>query len=205
MMELFGLNLDELEVSQIGSWPLFLRVSLIIIVSLLTLWFGYLSSLSGQLNDCERFTQKIEHAKLAFSEAQFQASNLDAYKKEVAIVEAQLASLSEELPQQNELAGFLDDASQQAASTGVKLIAVQPLRDTNQGFYSETEVSLKITGNYNALGAFASNIAGMKRIVTIHDFKLKKSDGANENADGGILEFDLNSKTYWAGKDRHLR
>ncbi len=202
-MELFGVNLEELEIAQLGSWPPFLRIALIIIFSLSTLWLGYLSSLSGQLNECARLAHKIEQAKIAFSEAQFQASNLDAYKKEVEIVEAQLASLSEELPQQNELAGFLDDASQQAASTGVKLIAVQPLKDTNKGFYSETEVSLKIKGNYNALGAFVSNVAGMRRIVTIHDFKLKKSD--TENSDGGLLEFDLNSKTYWAGKDRHLK
>jgi type IV pilus assembly protein PilO len=204
-MELFGINVEELEVAQLGSWPLFLRVILILFFSALTLWLGYLSSLSGQLDECEQLVQKIEHAKIAFSEAQFQASNLDAYKKEVGIVEAQLASLSEELPQQNELSGFLDDASQQAASTGVKLIAVQPLKDTNKGFYSETEVSLKITGNYNALGAFVSNIAGMKRIITIHDFKLKKSDRANEHIEGSVLEFDLHSKTYWAGKDRQLR
>ena len=204
-MELFGIDLEELEVAQLGSWPLLLRVTLILVFSVLTLWLGYLSSLSGQLDECEQLVQKIEHAKIAFSEAQFQASNLDAYKKEVGIVEAQLRSLSEELPQQNELAGFLDDASQQAASTGVKLIAVQPLKDTNKGFYSETEVSLKITGNYNALGAFVSNIAGMRRIITIHDFKLKKGDRANENIEGGMLEFDLHSKTYWAGKDRHLR
>ncbi len=203
-MELFGVNLEELEIAQLGSWPPFLRITLIIIFSLATLWLGYLSNLSGQLNDCALLVQKIEHAKRAFSEAQFQASNLDAYKKEVKIVEAQLASLSEELPQQNELAGFLDDASQQAASAGVKLIAVQPLKDTNKGFYSETEVSLKIRGDYNTLGVFVSNMAGIKRIVTIHDFKLTKSEGS-ENTDSGLLEFDLNSKTYWAGKDRHLK
>ena len=149
--------------------------------------------------------QKIEQAKIAFSEAQFQASNLETYKKEVKIVEAQLASLSEELPQQNELAGFLDDASQQAASSSVKLIAVQPLKDTSKGFYSETEVSLKITGNYNALGAFLSNAAGMKRIVTIHDFTLKKIESLNADIDKDSLEFDLYAKTYWIGKDRRLR
>ncbi len=204
-MELFGINLEELDIAQLGSWPPFLRIALIIIFSFSTLCFGYLSSLNGQLNECALLAQKIEQAKIAFAEAQFQASNLEAYKKEVEIVEAQLASLSEELPQQNELAGFLDDASQQAASTGVKLIAVQPLKDTSKGFYSETEVSLKITGNYNALGAFVSNVAGMKRIFTIHNFTLKKIEGVNESLDKDLLEFDLNSKTYWAGKDRHLR
>ena len=204
-MDFFGVNLEELEVAQIGGWPSFLRGLLIIFSSLLTVWFGYVWSVSVKLNECEVLAQKIEHAKRAFADAQFQASNLDAYEKEVGVVIGQLASLSEELPQQNELTGFLDDASQQAASTGVKLIAVQPLKDANKGFYSETEVALKITGHYNAIGAFASNIAGMKRIVTIHDFKLKKSEGANENIDGGILEFALNSKTYWAGKDRRLR
>ncbi len=204
-MELFGVNLEELEIAQLGSWPPLLRIALIVIFSLSTLWLGYLSSLSGQLNECALLVQKIEQAKIAFSEAQFQASNLEAYKKEVKIVEAQLASLSEELPQQNELAGFLDDASQQAASSSVKLIAVQPLKDTSKGFYSETEVSLKITGNYNALGAFLSNVAGMKRIVTIHDFTLKKIESLNADIDKDSLEFDLYAKTYWIGKDRRLR
>ena len=204
-MELFGINLEELEMAQMGSWPPFLRITLIVIFALLTLCLGYLSNLSGRLHDCARLTLEIESAKKSFSEAQFQASNLDSYKKEVRIVESQLGSLSEELPQKNELSGFLDDTSQQAASTGVKLIAVQPMKDTNKGFYSETEVSLKIIGDYNALGDFVSKIASVKRIVTIHDFKIKKSDAINENTDRTSLEFDLNSKTYWAGNDRPLK
>lgn len=201
-MELFGVNLDELETAKIGSWPAFLRVFLMIVACLLTLWFGYVVALSGQLEAGAVLVQKIEHSKKAFAEAQFKVANLDAYKKEVKIVEAQLDALSESLPQQNELAGFLDDASQQAASSGVKLVAIQPLKDANKGFYSETEVSLKITGNYNALGAFVSNIANMKRIVTIHNFKMTKNENAVDNMDKNALDFDFASKTYWAAKSR---
>lgn len=204
-MELFGVDLEELEIAQVGNWPLFLRISVMVIFGMVTLWLGYVSDLSDKLDKCKALTEKIESSKKAFADAQFKVANLESYKKEVKIVQEQLALLSEELPQQNELAGFLDDASQQAASSGVKLIAIQPLKDANKGFYSETEVSLKMTGDYNALGAFASNIAGMKRIVTIHNFQIKKNENPDDGISKGSLEFDFSSKTYWAAKSRNTR
>ncbi len=198
-MEILGVDLEELEIDHIGSWPFFLRIAMIGFFCFLTAWLGYMSSVNGRLDDYAFVTRKIESLKKSFAESEFKAANLDAYKKEVKIVEAQLSELSEELPRQNELAGFLDDASQQAASSGVKLAAIEPLKDTKKGFYSETEVSLKITGNYNALATFVSNIAAMKRIVTIHNFKIKKSDDISDGSDKNRLIFNLISKTYWSG------
>ncbi len=198
-MEIFGVSLEELEIDHIGSWPFFLRITLIAFFCFLTAWLGYMSSVDGRLEDYAFIIKRIESLKKSFAESEFKASNLDAYKKEVKMVAAQLKDLSEELPQQNELSGFLDDASQQAASSGVKLAAIQPLQDISKGFYSETEVSLKVTGHYNALATFVSNMASIKRIVTIHDFKIKKDDSLNDVSDKSTLVFDLRAKTYWSG------
>ena len=203
-MEFLGVEFSELEISKIGSWPRFLQAILFVLCGVITVLLGYVLDISGKLAEYQEINHQIQEKSNLFSDSQAKAVNLDAYKNEVKIVKAQLETLSEELPKKNELAGFLDDASQQAGITGLKFTAIQPMAEVNKGFYSEAEVVLKMTGDYPAFGEFASNIANMKRIVTIHDFEIKKNDSTEDVLSKGALSINFLSKTYWAaGNEKH--
>lgn len=202
-MEFLGVEFSELEISRIGSWPRFLQIILFVLCGIATVIAGYFIDIRGKLEEYQELGKKIQEKRNLFSESQAKAVNLDAYKNEVKIVKAQLDTLSEELPKKNELAGFLDDASQQAGITGLKFTSIQPMAEINKEFYSEAEVALKMTGDYPSFGEFASNIANMKRIVTIHNFEIKKIDNVESGLNKSILSIDFLSKTYWAvGKEK---
>jgi len=42
-------------------------------------------------------------------------------------------------------------------------------------FYAELPISIKVTGNYHDLGAFASDIGKLSRIVTLNDINLSST------------------------------
>jgi type IV pilus assembly protein PilO len=203
-MEFLGVEFSELEISKIGSWPRFLQIILFVLCGVLAVILAYFLDISEKLAEYQEINNQIREKSHLFSDAQAKAVNLDAYKNEVTIVKKQLALLSEELPKKNELAGFLDDASQQAGITGLKFSAIQPMAEVNKGFYSEADVALKMTGNYTTFSEFARNISNMKRIVTIHDFEIKKIGNSADVLSKATLSIDFLSKTYWAaGNEKH--
>jgi type IV pilus assembly protein PilO len=55
-------------------------------------------------------------------------------------------------------------------------------------FYAELPVSIRITGNYHDMGAFASDVAQLPRIVTLNDLVITN--------DKGVLAFEAVAKTF---------
>ena len=55
-------------------------------------------------------------------------------------------------------------------------------------FYAELPINIRITGNYHDMGAFASDVAQLPRIVTLNDVVV--------NNDKGILTMDAVAKTF---------
>ena len=44
-------------------------------------------------------------------------------------------------------------------------------------FYAELPINIKITGNYHDMGAFASDVAQLPRIVTLNDLAITNDKG----------------------------
>ena len=58
-------------------------------------------------------------------------------------------------------------------------------------FYVELPIAIVASGSYHDLGAFISGMAGLPRIVTLHDFQLASNKTNPNNLDMKIL-----AKTY---------
>ena len=61
-------------------------------------------------------------------------------------------------------------------------------------FYAELPISLAVTGNYHDLGAFASDVSRLPRIVTLTDFVILSSKDPGK--DVGLLKMTAQAKTY---------
>jgi type IV pilus assembly protein PilO len=72
----------------------------------------------------------------------------------------------------------------------IESVKLQPEKPAE--FYIELPINIKVTGGYHEFGAFVSGIAGMPRIVTLHDFSIKR-DGEKS---GSNLSMDVVAKTY---------
>ncbi len=193
-MEIAGVKIDELEFEDVGSWPVILQWIFIAIACAITIFLGYMLDWSDKIASLNAAQTKKAAIKVVFVDTQLQVSNLEAYKAEVKEVEKNLNKLTEQLPSKNEEAGLLEDISQEAASNGLQLVTIKPGTQENRGFYQENPIELTVTGNANGFGAFVSKVSNMNRIVTFHDFSIKKNDTGGK----GALMMVVIAKTYWA-------
>lgn len=163
------------------------------------IFLGYLLQLSDKIDELNSVNDKLAAVKASFVDTQQKVANLDAYKKEVKVVEEELNKLTEQLPPSNEQAGLLEDVSQQASTNGLQFVSIKPGAPENKGFYEENPMELVLSGEYDGFGEFVSNLSNMSRIVTLHDFTLKK----NSTSGKGFLMLTVNAKTYWATGKRN--
>jgi type IV pilus assembly protein PilO len=193
-MEFSGIKIEDLELETIGSWPLVVRVLVLMSVFFITVFLGYTLDLSDKWVVLGAAEDKKASIKTLFFDTQQQVVNLGIYKQEVKTVEGVLNKLTEQLPQKNEQAELLEDVSQKAIANGLQLVSIKPGRQENHGFYQENPIELTLTGNYNGFGEFVSQIGNMSRIVTLHDFTISK----NSTEGKGALMMVVLAKTYWA-------
>ncbi|CAI8328007.1 MAG: Uncharacterised protein [Halieaceae bacterium] len=191
LKELNEVNLADLDLENVGSWPAAARGLLIVLLFIALLAGGYyyhLSALSGRLQVAKE--QELE-LRRQFERKSFEAQNLDAYTAQLTDMRQSLGALVSQLPSDTEVPGLLEDISSKGELNGLDIEAIDLLDEVVEEFYVELPISIAATGSYHDLGAFVSGMAGLPRIVTLHDFEIvmDADDSAN-------LRMDITAKTY---------
>ena len=191
LKELNEVNLADLDLENVGSWPAAARGLLIVLLFIALLAGGYyyhLSALSGRLQVAKE--QELE-LRRQFERKSFEAQNLDAYTAHLTDMRQSLGALVSQLPSDTEVPGLLEDISSKGELNGLDIEAIDLLDEVVEEFYVELPISIAATGSYHDLGAFVSGMAGLPRIVTLHDFEIvmDADDSAN-------LRMDITAKTY---------
>jgi type IV pilus assembly protein PilO len=84
---------------------------------------------------------------------------------------------------------LLTDINQAGLGRGLQFELFKPATQEKMAdFYAELPIAVKVTGNYHDMGAFASDVAQLPRIVTLNDLSI-----AN---DKGTLTMDAVAKTF---------
>ena len=76
------------------------------------------------------------------------------------------------LPTSNETPGLLDDITYVGTSAGLTFRLLNWQQEIPKEFYTELPIEVEVKGSYHEFGSFVSSIAGLPRIVTLHDFEL---------------------------------
>lgn len=173
-MSLANIDLNELDFSNVGNWPISAKVFMIIGLIAIVLGAGYFLDTSSQIENIETLEKKEADLKQLFELKQAKAANLDSYKKQLREIERTFGSLLNQLPSRNEVADLLTDVSQTGLSNGLEFDLFKPKGEVPKEFYAELPIELKVRGEYHEFGKFMSGVASLPRIVTIHDFKISK-------------------------------
>lgn len=176
-MQLPEINFSELEIREIGLWPLVLRIPVIIAIGVLTVVGMYFLMIKDLTQELET-QHKLEDDKRAEFKTKFNlAANLDAYRKQMVDIEASYKQVSRELPSASQVPQLIDTISQEAQTNGLIAQSLKPGDEKNlSGFYKQLPISIVLSGNYNGIAGFVSGLAKIPRIVTLHDFTLKRAD-----------------------------
>jgi type IV pilus assembly protein PilO len=182
-------DLNNIDFNRAGVWPLpgkiFVCVLLMSVILLLTYYF-WVSDLKNELASVEA---KESGLKETFKNKSYEAANLDAYKAQMDEMNETFAKLLSRLPQKTEIAGLLEDIGAKGRESGLTINSLGIRPEVTAEYYIEVPIGINVTGGYHDLGGFVSGVAGLPRIVTLHDFSISKSKSQT-------LEMEILAKTY---------
>ncbi len=185
------IDLNNLDLSNIGSWPVAIKGVLIAVVAVGVLALGYFVDIQAQQENLDRITNKEKRLKEDFEFKQAKASNLDAYKAQMVEMEDSFGAMIRQLPSKTEVEDLLIDISQTGLASGIEFQLFKPLAEKHIEFYAELPITLKMTGTYHQFGEFVSGIAALPRIVTLENISIAGGKGKKGN-----LTMDVTAKTY---------
>lgn len=185
------IDLNNLDFSNVGSWPTAVKAVLIVIVAVAVLALGYFLDIQAQQDNLERITKEEQNIKEDFELKQLKASNLDAYKAQMVEMEDSFGAMIRQLPSKTEVEDLLVDISQTGLASGIEFQLFKPLAEKHIEFYAELPITLKMTGTYHQFGAFVSGIAALPRIVTLENISIVGGKGKKK-----ALTMDVTAKTY---------
>jgi type IV pilus assembly protein PilO len=184
-------DIASLDFENVGSWPVAVKVAiwgLLLIAVLVGGYYYHIKDLQAQLAQVEG--QELE-LKKDFEKKAFQAANLDAYRQQMVEMEESFGALVSQLPSDTEVPGLLEDITNKGLLNGLEIASIQLQKEAAREFYVELPIAISASGSYHDLGAFISGMAGLPRIVTLHDFTITaKGDDANN------LGMSIIAKTY---------
>ena len=179
-------NLDPKDPS---NWPglpryaLFATVTLLVVV---VLWFAWLSTSEAELEaeQAKEVTLREEY-KIKLGKA----VNLEALKKQREQVQQYVTQLEKQLPSKAEMDALLSDINQAGLGRSLQFDLFRPGQIAVRDYYAELPIAVRVTGRYHDIGAFASDIANLSRIVTLNNLTIVP-------AKDGILAMDATAKTF---------
>jgi type IV pilus assembly protein PilO len=183
-------DLKALDPKNIGNWPFLPKMGALIIGLCAISFAGYWFDWKGQIEELEGYQKKEEDLRQVFLDKKKQAINLETYRKQLAEIEQSFGALLKQLPNKSEMDALLTDINQAGLGRGLQFDLFRPApSETVSEFYAELPITIRITGNYNELGAFTSDIAKLPRIVTLNNIAISP-------APDGVLSMDAVAKTF---------
>ncbi len=187
------MNLDDfrrLDPKRIGSWPALPKLLVLGAVLVAAVGAGYWFDWQNQLADIEAAQKKEAELRNTFIEKKKVAIDLEAYRQQLTDIEKSFGALLRQLPGKSEMDALLTDINQAGLGRGLQFELFKPAAtETMADFYAELPINIRITGGYHDIGAFASDVAKLSRIVLLNDVAL------TPGKDGG-LAMDAVAKTY---------
>ncbi|MFA5631847.1 MAG: type 4a pilus biogenesis protein PilO [Porticoccaceae bacterium] len=190
LQQLQNIDFNDLEFNNIGVWPLPVRVGVLVILFVLLLGAAYYLHIKDLNQQHERLVSEEGRLKKVFEEKAFEAANLEAYRQQMAEIEASFGVLLGQLPTDTEVPGMLEDITEIGYGSSLEIVSITLQPEVKAEFYVELPIRIVARGGYHDFGSFVSGIAGLPRIVTLHDYNISSTGGAR------LLQFDVMAKTY---------
>ncbi len=182
---------DDLELENIGQWPAAAKLLLAIFIAVMITFLGYIGFISDQMKTLERAFLEEETLKQSYQTKYHVAANLDLFRAQMVEAEDTFANQLRSLPNSHEIPGLLDDITFVGTTSGLDFVKLEWQPEISKEIYIELPIDIEVIGPYHSFGQFVSKIAGLPRIVTLHDFKISIPQG-----DIDTLNLKLQAKTY---------
>lgn len=191
MRELRELDVSELSADNIGSWPMPIKVAAWVLTFVVVMVVGYVYAISDAREQLAQVEAKEVTLKKEFEDKAFKAANLEALRGQMKEMEESFGALVSQLPSDTEVPGLLEDITNKGVESGLEIKSIKLQPEQAKEFYIELPINIEVSGTYHDFGTFVSGIAGLPRIVTLHDFKI-----SSDPKTPGVLSMSISARTY---------
>jgi type IV pilus assembly protein PilO len=186
------MNLDDLRhlnLREVGNWPLLPKIVILLGLFVVIVGAGFMLDWKDQWDTLEAAQAEEGKLKEQYAQKKAKAINFELYVQQLNEVEQSFGALVKQLPNRSEIDALLTDINQAGLGRGLQFELFRPATQEKMAdFYAELPIKIRITGTYHDMGAFASDVAQLPRIVTLNDLAI-----AN---DKGVLSLDAEAKTF---------
>ncbi len=185
------INIEELKnlnPNNPGSWPWLAKLMAFGLMFLAVVIAGAVLDWQSQWETLDIAKQEEVSLKDTFLAKKKEAINLDLIKKQLTETQESFGALLKQLPSKSEMDALLTDINQAGLGRGLQFDLFRPGGETMNGAFAEQPITIRVTGNYDDLGKFASDIAMLPRIVTLNEVSI--------NPAGAGLSMDAIAKTF---------
>ncbi|WP_410473109.1 type 4a pilus biogenesis protein PilO [Faucicola mancuniensis] len=190
----FADSFKSLDQNNYGSWPLPVKITtLVFIVGLVAAltWALPISSKREEIASAEAEQQTLLDQ---YKEKESKARHLQAYKDQIAKMEADFKELLNQLPKETRISDLVDGITMVGSGSNIKFQDIKVEPEVSQEFFIEQPIRIAALGNYHEFGSFLSGLAQLPRIVTLHDFEVTNTKPSLDEVPQTTMV--LNTKTY---------
>jgi type IV pilus assembly protein PilO len=182
-------DLRRLNIREVGNWPLLPRLLMLALIFIAILVAGAVLDWKDRYEELDQKKQEEAKLKDQYATKKAKAINYDIYVQQLKEIEQSFGALLKQLPNKAEMDALLTDINQAGLGRGLQFELFKPAaQERLADFYAELPISVRITGNYHDMGAFASDVAQLPRVVTLNDVAIQN--------DKGVLTMDAVAKTF---------
>jgi type IV pilus assembly protein PilO len=182
-------DLRRLSLRDAGNWPLLPKAAILAVFFLVIVALGGVLDWRDELETLDKLQADETTLKESYATKKARAVNLELYVQQLKDIEQSFGALLKQLPNKSEMDALLTDINQAGLGRGLQFELFKPAaQERVADFYAELPITVRVTGSYHDMGAFASDVAQLPRIVTLNDLSI-----VNEK---GTLTMDAVAKTF---------
>ncbi|HXI35361.1 MAG TPA: type 4a pilus biogenesis protein PilO [Burkholderiales bacterium] len=173
-----------------GTWHVAPKLLVLIAILIGLPVAGFFLDTQGQIEELEKGAGEETKLKADYLDKKKQAVNLDLHRQQLREIDTQFGALLRQLPNRSQMDALLVDINQAGLGRGLQFELFKPApSETQREFYAELPIQVKVTGSYHDMGAFASDVGQLSRIVTLNDVSIQTDAKGN-------LSMDATARTF---------
>ena len=182
-------DLRRLNIREIGNWPLLPKIAILSAIFIVIVMAGAGLDWKDQYDALDAAAAEETTLRTQYAEKKGKAINYDLYVQQLKEIEQSFGALLKQLPNRSEMDALLTDINQAGLGRGLQFELFKPAAQEKMAdFYAELPIDVKVTGSYHDMGAFASDVSQLPRIVTLNDVAIVN--------DQGVLMMEAVAKTF---------
>jgi len=173
-----------------GTWHVAPQALVLLAILIAVPVGGFFADTQGQIEQLEAGRTQEEELKKQYLGKKKQAINLDLHRQQLREIDTQFGALLRQLPNKSQMDALLVDINQAGLGRGLQFELFKPAaNEAVSDFYAELPIQVKVLGTYHDMGAFASDVGQLSRIVTLNNVAI------NAGKDGNLM-MDATARTF---------